>query len=118
LEGRLVGYVALRDQQYLGYRTRFVIDACFARDVAQAMIRHVRWTVLADARREGCELVLGIFMRENPGIARFCALPLLRVPERYLPQAVDMWVEPISEGTTLPDDPARYHVTLADLDVF
>jgi GNAT superfamily N-acetyltransferase len=117
-EGELVGYVALREQDYLGYRTAFVIDACFAPGVSAATIRHVRFAALALARREGCDLVLGIFMRENPALARFCAFPLMPVPERYLPQAVDMRVEPITPGTTLPDDPARYHITLADLDVF
>jgi hypothetical protein len=29
-----------------------------------------------------------------------------------------MWVEPVADGVVLPDDPARYHITLADLDVF
>jgi hypothetical protein len=29
-----------------------------------------------------------------------------------------MWVEPVAPGTALPEDPARYYVTLADLDVF
>lgn len=117
-DGELVGYVALRTNLYLGYRTTFVIDACFAPDVAPAIIRHARWTALAVARREGSDLVLGIFMRENPALARFCAFPLVRVPERYLPQGVDMRVEPMNPETTLPDDPARYHITLADLDVF
>lgn len=117
-DGTLVGYVALRTNDYLGYRTCFIVDACFARDAAPAVIRHVRWRVLDRARSAGCDLVLGIFMPENPALARFCAAPLLRVPQRYLPQGVDMWVEPVADGVVLPDDPARYHITLADLDVF
>ncbi len=116
--GALVGYVALRQLDHLGYRTCFIIDACFARDTDAAVIRHLRWSVLARARRAGCDLVLGIFMRQNPAIARFCASPLVRVPERHLPQAVDMWVQSLDRGGPLPDDPARYHITLADLDVF
>ncbi|HEY2388542.1 MAG TPA: GNAT family N-acetyltransferase [Candidatus Binatia bacterium] len=117
-DGALVGYVALRVHDYLGYRTCFLIDVCFARDTAPAVIRHLRWRVLDEARRDGCDIVLGIFMPENPALARFCAPPLLRVPERHLPQGVDMWVEPVTPGVVLPTDPARYHITLADLDVF
>jgi hypothetical protein len=117
-DGALVGYLALRDHDYLGYRTTFVIDVCFAPDVASAIVRHARFAALASARTAGADLVLGIFMRENAALARFCGFPLLRVPERRLPQGVDMWIEPVAAGTTLPDDPRRYHVTLADLDVF
>jgi hypothetical protein len=116
--GELVGYVALRQNDYLGYRTTFLIDACFAPGVSLATVRHVRWTALARARHEGSDLALGIFMRENPAIGRFCAFPLLRVPDRHLPQGVDMRVEPMTPDTTLPEDPGRYHITLADLDVF
>jgi hypothetical protein len=117
-DGELIGYLALRDSDYLGYRTTFLVDVCYAPDVSDAVVRHLRWAALAHARDAGSDIVLGIFMRENPALARFCALPLVRVPERYLPQGVDMWVEPVAPGTTLPDDPRRYHITLADLDVF
>ena len=82
------------------------------------MLRHLRWRVLHDARRAGRELVLGIFMTEHPALGAFCGLPLVRVPERHLPQGVDLWAEPTAPGVALPDDPARWYVTLADLDVF
>jgi hypothetical protein len=116
--GALVGYVAVRDQDYLGFRTRFLIDVCFVRDVPAAVLRHLRWRVLADARRDGRELVLGIFQTEHPALRRFCAAPLLRVPERHLPQGVDLWWEATAAGIVLPEDPAHWYVTLADLDVF
>jgi hypothetical protein len=103
---------------YLGYRTLFIIDVYFDDRIGSAELRHLRCKVLDLALREGCDLVMGIFMRENPTLARFCAFPLIKIPTRFLPQRVDMYVEQLEKSKRLPDDPTHYYITLADLDVF
>jgi len=116
--GDLVGYVATRSDLYLGYRTLFILDVRFDDRIGARELRYVKLSLLDHALREGADLVLGFFMGENPGIARFCSLPLFKIPTCFLPQRVDMFVEPLAESRQLPDDPARYYITLADLDVF
>ncbi len=117
-DGDLAGYVATRSDLYLGYRTLFILDVFFDDRIGARELSYTKLWLLDHALREGCDLVLGIFMGENPGIARFCSLPLIKIPTRFLPQSVDMFVEPLAESRQLPDDPARYYITLADLDVF
>ena len=116
--GELAGYVATRSESYLGYRTLFIVDVCFDERIDASRLRHIKFSLLEQAFRERCDLVLGIFMRENPALAQFCSFPLLKIPARFLPQEVDMFVEPLDLAKELTVDPAQYYVTLADLDVF
>ena len=117
-DGDLAGYVATRSEMYLGYRTLFIADVYFDERIRAPELRHIKFTLLEQATREGSDLALGIFMRENPSLARFCSFPLIKIPTRFLPQRVDMFVEPLATSRELPVDPARYYITLADLDLF
>ncbi len=116
--GRLVGYVATRMAEYLGYRTLFLIDAIVDATLAPTAFRCIRQRVLEEAVGEGCELMLGIWMREAPGVAELCGLPWIRVPERWLPQAVSLHTLPLTPAAQALPHLDRWALSLADLDVF
>ncbi|MFQ5513647.1 MAG: GNAT family N-acetyltransferase [Myxococcota bacterium] len=115
---QLVAYLVTRVAEYAGYRTLFVIDVRLHPGLGWRDRLHLRSWLLGRARHEGCDLALGIFMRENPGLGRFCRLPFVRVPVRLLPQPVDLFLVDLGSADVLPADPDRYPFTLADLDVF
>jgi len=113
---RLAGWIATRSADYLGYATLFVIDVRTDATLAARELRFVKRWLLERALAEERDLVLGIFMREHPRLARFCTFPLLTLPVRLLPQPVDLHVIDLKGGA--PADPRELALTLADLDVF
>ena len=117
-DGSLVGYAATRSDEYEGYRCLFLIDLVFRPDVDRRALRSVMHELLRRGRQEGCDLALGFFIRRNAALARLCNSPLVEVPARYLPQHVDLYVEPLTGCPPLPGDLTDLYLTMADLDVF
>jgi len=116
--GELVGYAVSRLARYEGLETWFLVDLRFDPTLRPWQILWIRLELLRLARREGAEIALGIFLRENPLLRRFCGLPWLRIPEGWLPQAVKLFVEPVEGGSPIGDAWRCSYLTLADLDVF
>lgn len=116
----LMGYTACRLQTTEGLNAYFVVDVLTTLDQPK-LLRAVQQRIIAEATAQSADLAMVIATDlEEPGrsLTRF---PFLRVPERVLPTAVELFVldyHLTAADQTILQDIRNWHVTLADFDIF
>jgi hypothetical protein len=115
-DGRLVAYAITRTLPVFGVRCVVVMDVGAAAGQDDALLALLAARLQAE-RAAGAALAVTVGL--HPFFARLGRLGFVRVPERVNPRPLDLVCKPLAPhvGQDLLD-PARWHVTLADWDVF
>jgi hypothetical protein len=115
---RFVGYIAARKFELHGVHFLVLMDFVLDPDLNSIAQIAVRMWLVKDAIDCGADAVFTMINPYN-GVARKCAgLPLIRVPERLLPQKAPVFFRSRSERSRSLERERAVHLTLADLDYF
>jgi hypothetical protein len=116
--GTLVGYVVTRVMTYEGLKTLFLIDYLCDQNLKGVAHAKVLFYCVLEGQRRGCDILFTL-VNAAVGYGRaICRFPLMRVPEKFLPQEVPMFFVDLTPEKPKTVDRQRFAVTLADLDVF
>lgn len=115
---RFVGYMAARKLELHGVHFLVLMDFVLDPNLNPIAQIAVRMWLVKEAMDCGADAVFTMINPYNR-VARKCAgLPLIRVPERLLPQKAPVFFRSRSERSRSLERERAIHLTLADLDYF
>jgi Acetyltransferase (GNAT) family len=115
LGANLCGFYATSVQSYLNLRVLFVMDLAGTADVSARAWRAARMQMVLEAISRDCDLVFGLFNLRSRRLQRVFGFPWVRVPTRFLPQPVPVFVSEFNQALV---QWAEFALTPMDLDVF
>jgi hypothetical protein len=114
--GTTVGYVVTTDRTVENIRSCFVVDIVWPGRPSKFMISAVWFELVRRAARRNVESLFFFGNLKNERITRLMTLPFVKIPRRYLPQRVPVFIR-----TALPVDErvlADGYYLLTDFDLF
>jgi hypothetical protein len=113
--GRSCGYCWIRVQKYLGLNCLFLLDIGLEADLKFRETVKLYLELVKLARRSNCDLVFKFENATAESKGTFSQVPLLKVPERFLPQPVPLFYWSRND---LDIKNSNFFILSADLDVF
>jgi hypothetical protein len=113
----LVGYLTTRQTEYRGYKCLFLIDSFLGISITDSDWNFICWHLTNTALALNTDMLLVLAHSNSPLLDSLTQFPLIKIPERILPQPTPVFVEWLSKAP--PEwDATRMHLTLADCDMF
>jgi len=118
VDNALVGYIAWTDTSYLGLNVRAIVDFAILERVSRREVIGVLSDVIGSSSSDG---LLFMGNARNPTLSRIMRFPFVRIPERLLPQSINLYFRRKSSDRDQAVDDTEVlqsYVTLYDLDFF
>lgn len=113
-KGALVGYLATRRTEYLGFDCVFIVDAFGAPDLTSRDWGAAIRSLISREARSGAQMIGLIGNGAGTELSPLLRLPFIKVPRRLLPRRLTVFGKSKVE---VPLGKDRFHMTLADYDV-
>jgi hypothetical protein len=115
---RVCGYVVWRKIELEGIEFLVLMDFVLDDDLTSLQRLVVRLELARRACEEGADILFVMANTKNKLAAQVCNLPLIRIPERYLPHPTPIFVHPKRDELAWLRQQEDMFLTLGDLDYF
>jgi hypothetical protein len=117
-EGAFKGMAVVRRASYAGYEVVFLLEFNVLPTAPRGTSLLLQLGCLQLAAKTGAEIVLGFFNTNIKDTSSHALLPLLSIPDRFLPQPVPLFTVSLRDGGAEALVSTRLLVSLADFDMF